>query len=397
MNGSLNGILVLDLTWILSGPYCTMILGDQGAEIIKIERPGIGDGARGTGPFVNDDSAYFMNLNRNKLGLTLDLSTEEGKSIFLRLADCADVVVENFRPGTMKSLGLDHSSLMKRNPQLIYCAISGFGMNGPYGNRSALDAIVQGMGGIMSITGDEGGDPVRIGSSIGDITAGLYATIGILSALHERASSNLGQLIDLSMLDCQVSIQENAIGRFLATGEVPVALGTRHPSATPFQAFPTIDGWIVIAIFGGASPHWPLLCSALNHVELIDDQRFESSWERTLNRDQLIPLMSEVLRTKTTQDWLDELVPLGIPCGPVNSIDQVINDPQVEFREMIVERKHDRLGTWKYVNTPIKMSRSQGGIYRNPPDLGGDSREILTRLLGLSNDEIDNLENNGII
>ena len=397
MNGSLSGILVLDLTWILSGPYCTMILGDQGAEIIKIERPGIGDGARGTGPFVNDDSAYFMSLNRNKHGLTLDLTTEAGKSIFLRLAEIADVVVENFRPGTMKKLGLDHSVLMERNPQLIYCSISGFGMNGPYGNRSALDAIVQGMGGIMSITGNEGGDPVRIGSSVGDITAGLYAVIGILSALHERTSSNMGQLIDLSMLDCQVALQENAIGRFLATGEIPVPLGTRHPSATPFQAFETNDGWIVIAIFGGASPHWPLLCSALNHVELIDDERFQSSWDRTQNRDELIPIMSDVLRNKTTQEWLDELVPLGIPCGPVNSIDQVISDPQVNFREMIVERDHDRLGTWKFINTPIKMSRTPGGIYKNPPDLGGDSRDVLHKLLNLSNDEIDDLENKGII
>jgi len=397
MNGSLNGILVLDLTWILSGPYCTMILGDQGAEIIKIERPGIGDGARGTGPFINDDSVYFMNLNRNKFGLTLDLSTKDGRSIFLKLVDLADVVIENFRPGTMDSLGIGYSVLIERNPRLIYCAISGFAIGGPYGNRSALDIIVQAMGGIMSITGDEGGDPVRVGSSIGDITAGLYAAIGILSALHERTSSNLGQLIDLSMLDCQVAIQENAIGRFLATGVVPEALGTRHPSATPFQAFPTSDGWIVIAIFGGASSHWPLLCSALNHVELIDDQRFESSWERTANKSQLIPLMADALKTKTTQDWLNELVPLGIPCGPVNSIDQVINDPQINFREMIVERDHDRLGTWKFVNTPIKMSRSQGGIHRNSPDLGGDSREILNRLLGLSNDEIDNLKNNGII
>jgi CoA:oxalate CoA-transferase len=313
-----------------------MVLADQGAEVIKVERPGIGDGARGTGPFVDGESAYFMSLNRNKKSITLDLAQPRGKELFLGLASHADVVVENFTPGVMHRLGLDYPTLQEQNPRLVYCAISGFGATGPYAGRPALDIIVQAMGGIMSITGEPGRGPVRVGASIGDIVAGLFAATGICAALHERAQSGQGQMLDLSMLDAQVALLENAFARYFATGEVPGPLGTRHPAATPFQAFPTRDGWLVVAIFGGASTHWPLFCAAIGHPELIDDPRFQTSWDRTQQLGVLEPLISEALRQRTTEEWLEDLVPMGVPCAPVIRVDLAAADRQVALREMVV-------------------------------------------------------------
>ncbi|MBI4233833.1 MAG: CoA transferase [Chloroflexi bacterium] len=397
MAAPLEGVLVLDLSWILSGPFCTMILGDLGAEVIKVERPGVGDGARGTGPFVDGDSAYFMSINRNKKSVTLNLGVPRGRELFLGLVKKADVVVENFTPGTMKRLGLDYEVLSGVNAALIYCAISGFGQTGPYADRPALDIIVQAMGGVMSITGEPGGPPVRPGTSMGDITAGLFAAIGICSALYERNRSGRGQMLDLSMLDSQVAVLENAFARYFATGEVPRALGTRHPAATPFQAFPTRDGWMVVAIFGGNPTHWPLFCAAIGRVELIDDPRFQTSWSRTQHVDILEPIIREAMRQRTTMEWLGELLPQGIPCGPVSSVDQVASDPQVLYRRMFVELPHKRLGTWRYVNTPIKHSRTPGGVRQQPPDLGEHTEEVLSRFLGLSPQEVEAMRREGVV
>ncbi|KKL56322.1 hypothetical protein LCGC14_2246550, partial [marine sediment metagenome] len=261
--GPLSGVIVLDLTWVLAGPFGSEILCDLGAEVIKVERPPFGDVARTTGPHIKNESGYFFSVNRGKKSICLDLKRPAGKDIFLRLAEKADMVMENFTPGTMESLGLSYETLSARNPRLIYAATSGFGQTGPDRLRPALDIVVQGMGGIMSITGEPGGPPVRPGISLGDIAAGLYTAIGILAALQEREKSGRGQMIDISMLDCQIAILENAFMRYFATGETPGPIGTRHPLATPFQAFPTKDGWIVLALSWGVPNQWELLCATI--------------------------------------------------------------------------------------------------------------------------------------
>ena len=402
MPGPMEGIRILDLSWILSGPYCTMVLADLGAEVIKIERPGVGDGARGTGPFVprldgEEESAYFGSLNRNKKGVSLDLTHERGKALFLDLAAQADVVVENFTPGTMKRLGLDYDVLRERNPRLVYCAISGFGQTGPYAQRPALDIIVQAMGGVMSITGEPGGNPVRVGTSIGDIVAGLFAAVGICAALRERESSGQGQMLDISMLDCQVSILENAFARLFATGEAPGPLGTRHPAATPFQAFPTSDGWLVVAIFGGSEAQWHLFCAAIGHAEWIDDPRFQTAPDRTAHIDLLEPAITAAMAQRTTQEWLDELLPMGVPCGPVNNLAQVAQDPQVRHREMLATLPHRRTGTWTHVGSPLKLSRTPAGIRSDPPELGEHTGDVLERYLGLSSQEVAELARQEVV
>ena len=402
MPGPMEGIRILDLSWILSGPYCTMVLADLGAEVIKIERPGVGDGARGTGPFVRrldgeEESAYFGSLNRNKKGVTLNLTDDRGKALFLDLAAKADVVVENFTPGTMKRLGLDYAVLRERNPGLVYCAISGFGQTGPYAQRPALDIIVQAMGGVMSITGEPGGNPVRVGTSIGDIVAGLFAAVGICAALRERESSGQGQMLDISMLDCQVAILENAFARLFATGEAPGPLGTRHPAATPFQAFPTKDGWLVVAIFGGSEAQWHLFCAAIGHTEWIDDPRFQTAPDRTQHIDFLEPAITAAMAQRTTQEWLDELLPMGVPCGPVNNLAQVAQDPQVLHREMLATLPHRRAGTWTHVGSPLKLSRTPARITTDPPELGEHTGEVLERYLGLGSQDVAELARNEVV
>ena len=289
MAGPLEGIRILDLTWVLSGPFATMVLGDLGAEVIKIERLKVGDIARGNGPFVNGVSTYFLSLNRGKKSVTLNLASQQGKEIFLDLVKQVDVVMENFVPGTMKKLGLDYDVLKEVNPRLVFASCSGFGQTGPYANKPALDIVVQSMGGIVSTTGEAGRPPVKPGASIGDITAGLFLAVSILAALQERHRSGEGQMIDISMLDCQLALQENAFVRYLATGEVPQRLGTRHPVFTPFQIFPTRDGYIAIATMGGAQDQWPIFCATIGRLDIIDDKRFETGWLRSENYEILEP------------------------------------------------------------------------------------------------------------
>ena len=393
----LEGTRVLDLTHVLAGPFAAMILADLGAEVIKVEQPDIGDRSRSSGPFIDGESSYFMSVNRGKLGFSIDLSKPRGKDLFLQLVDNSDVVLENFAPGTMQRLGLDFSVLGDRNSAIIYAAISGFGQDGPYSSKPALDVVVQGMGGILSITGEPGGPPIRPGVSQGDITAGLFAVIGILSALQERTRSGLGQMVDIGMLDCQVTIQENAFARYFATGEVPTPLGTRHPVTAPFQAFPTKDGYITIALIEGRKERWPLLCSAIDRVDLIDDPRFDTGWTRSQNHHELEPILGEALMKKTSQEWLEALEALGIACGPVNTIDKVAQDPQVKHREMIKEFNHSRLGRVKAVNTPVKLSRTATGNDSSSPDLGEHTDELLKDLLGMDEQEISSLREEGVI
>ena len=397
MPGPLDGITVLDLTRILAGPFCTMTLGDLGAEIIKIEHPNGGDPARGNGPFVEGYSSYFLSVNRGKRSVTLDLHTSRGVELLRRLAEKADVLVENFRPGTMDRFGVGPEELMRRAPGLIYCSISGFGQTGPYANLPALDIIVQGMGGIMSITGEPGGPPVRPGTSIGDIAGGLYGAVGVLSALVERAVSGKGQHVDIGMLDCQLAIQENALARFFATGEVPGPIGTRHPIATPFQAFEAADGWVVVAVFGGLNDRWPLFCAVIDRVDLVDDPDYETGWTRTQHYDRLAPVLNEALRARTVDDWVARFREVGIPCGPLNRIDQVAADPQVAARGMIVEAQGPGGVKLKVVASPIKLSRTTLPVPRVSPGLGDDTAWALGSLLGVDDAEIEALRREGVV
>ena len=393
----LEGIRVLDLTWVLSGPYATMILCDLGAEVIKIERPIVGDIGRGNGPHVNGVSTYFLSLNRGKKSIILNLVSPEGKELFLRLVKQADIVVSNYVPGTMEKLGIGYDIVKKHNPRIIYAMCSGFGQNGPYKNKPALDVIVQAMGGIISITGETGRPPVRPGVSLGDITAGLYMTIAILAALQERSVSGQGQMIDISMLDCQVALQENAFVRYLTTGEIPKPLGTRHPVFTPFQVFPTKDGYVAVATMGGVQDQWPIFCTIIGRTDIIDDKRFETGWLRSKNNDVLEPILNEAMGKKSTREWIEEFEAASLACGPVNTIDKVAADPQIKSRDMIVGVHHQTGGYFKIVNNPIKFSRTPCVVERASLGLGDNTEEVLKGLLSFSDQEIDKMRSSGVI
>lgn len=394
MNLPLEGIKVLDLTRVLAGPYATMILGDLGADIIKIEMPVKGDDARHFGPYVKDESAYFMSLNRNKRSITLNLKHQKGKELFLKMVKKADIVVENYRPGTMEKLGLGYDVLSEINPSIIYAATSGYGHTGPYSKRAAYDAVVQAMGGIMSITGEKGGKPTRVGSSIGDITAGLFTAIGILAALNNRNQTGKGQKVDVAMLDCQVAILENAIARYVVTGEVPKPGGNRHPSIVPFEPFETSNGEIMVA--AGNDALWAAFCKVIGREELIEDERFKTNPLRNENYDELRPLIADPMKEKTTEEWQHLLDQAGIPNGPINTIDKVIEDPQVLAREMIVEIDHPVAGKLKVPGIPIKFSRTPGKIRRTTPLLGEHTDEILKELLDMDSEEIQRLKNENV-
>ncbi len=395
MTGPLKGIRVLDLTRILAGPYATMILRDLGAEVVKIEQPGSGDEARDFGPFKNDFSLYFMSVNRGKKSVTLNLKAPRGKELFLKLVKQSDILVENFRPGTMEKLGLDYESLKTHHPSLLYAACSGFGQTGPYAMRGAYDMIIQGMGGIISITGEPDRPPVRVGTSIGDITSALFTAIGILSALRHRDQTSKGQLIDVGMLDCQVAILENAMVRYFSTGDIPRPLGRRHPAITPFEIFESADGYVVIAI--GNNELWRKFCEHVNRPELINDERFHTNALRTENHESLFPILAEIMRGRTTEAWVEALEAIGVPCGPVNTVDKVANDPQVLARDMIAEVKHDTTGTVQIPGMPIKLSETPGQIDVPAPHLGEHTSEVLTGLLGLGMEEVNELKKDGVV
>ena len=395
--GPLDGIRVLDLTWVLAGPYAAMLLCDLGAEVVKVERPPYGDVARTTGPFVANESMYFQSVNRGKRSISIDLRSQRGRELFLQLVDEADVVMENFTPGKMAALGLGANDLLARNPRLIYASTSGFGQTGPLRDRPALDIIVQGMGGVMSITGYADGPPARPGTSIGDITAGLYTAVGILAALREREVSGRGQSLDISMLDCQIAILENAVARWYATGREPGRLGTRHPSATPFQAFPTADGWMVLALAWGVESQWELFCAELGLTELVGDERFDTSLKRTENHAALEPLLFEATRRQTTEHWVETLSVYGIPIGPLNTIGQAVAQPQIAHREMIAEVEHPAAGAVKMAASPLKLSRTPGRVRGPGPAFGADTAAVLEEWLDLDGAAVANLAEDGVV
>ena len=393
--GPLTDLRVLDVTRVLAGPFAGMVLADLGAEVIKVERPGQGDDARAFGPFTNGVSTYFASVNRGKKSLTLDLKQPAGRGLFLRLAQKADVVLENFRPGVMARLGLGCDVLRERNPRLVYAACSGFGQSGPYRDRPAYDAVIQAMGGIMSITGQEGGPAARVGASIADITAALCTVIGVLAALQARERSGEGQLVDVAMLDCQVGILENAIARYFASGVAPTRLGTRHPSITPFQAFDTADGQLVLAC--GNDRLWDTFCRVIGREEMLADERFASNALRTRHHAELEPLVAAVLRQRTTAEWLGELERAGIPCGPIHTIADLARDPQVAAREMIQEVIDPVAGPMHMAGVPIKLSATPGAIAGPAPALGQHTDELLRRHLGLDDAALTRLREQGVV
>jgi len=379
--GPLAGTLIVDLTRVLAGPFCTMVLCDLGARVIKVEVPGRGDDARHIGPFVGDESAYFMSLNRGKQSIALDLKDAADREVFERLLARADVLAENFRPGVLKRLGYGWESLRRRHPRLILASTSGFGQTGPYAEQPAYDIVVQAMGGVMSLTGHPGGPPTRVGTSAGDITAGLFTAIGIQAALLERERTGRGSHVDVAMLDAQVAVLENAIARCAATGEVPGPMGSRHPSIAPFEALPTRDGHIVVA--AGNDALFRALCRSVGRPELASEARFASNEQRRRNADALSAALAAALAAETSAHWLAELRRAGVPCGPLNDVSQVMSDPQVAARNMIVTLHSANGEEVKMAGNPIKLSEHDDpAVRRRAPDLDGDREAILAELEG---------------
>jgi len=385
-SGPLSGITILDLTRVLAGPYCTMVLCDLGARVIKVERPETGDDARQIGPFVRGESAYFMSLNRGKQSIALDLKADADREVFEALLERADVLVENFRPGTMEKLGFGWEALHGRHPRLIYAAASGFGHSGPYSERPAYDMVVQAMGGIMSLTGQPGGPATRVGTSVGDLSAGLFTAIGVSSALYEREKSGLGQKVDVAMLDCQVALLENAIARYQATGDVPGPIGSRHPSITPFGAFATRDRPIVIA--AGNDTLFAKLCACLGRPDLAERAEYASNHERTRNEEALRREIEAILVERDSESWRALFDESGIPCGPINDIAEVLADPQVRARNMLVRIEGDpgeaddpTRREMLIAGNPIKLSGSPDPASRGPvPRLDADRESLLAEL-----------------
>ena len=382
VEGPLNGVTVIDLTRVLAGPFCTMVLADLGARVIKVEMPNTGDDSRQYGPFVNGKSAYYMSLNRGKESVALNLKNDDDRGIFDALVAEADVLIENYRPGTMAKLGYDWDTLHARHPRLIYAAASGFGQTGPYAQRPAYDVIVQAMGGVMSMTGHPGMPPARVGTSVGDITAGLFSSIGINAALYHRATTGQGMYLDISMLDCQVAICENAIARYQATGKVPGPAGARNPSITPFESYATKDDFIVIA--AGNDALFAKLAETINRPDLAEDPRFDSNTTRTTNAAVLKDEMEAALAARSRDEWFGIFDEAGIPCGPINNIQNVVEDPQVNQRNMIVAAEDAVAGTVRMPGSPIKMSNFEDPSERSPSPELDEHRASLLSELGLA-------------
>lgn len=395
MAGPLQGIKVLDLTRVLAGPYCTMMLADMGAEVIKIERPDGGDDSRAYGPFVSSESAYFMSVNRGKKSVTLNLKAQEGRALLLEMVERVDVLVENFKPGVMKKLGLGYEELKQRNPRLIYAASSGFGQTGPYSSLPAYDLIIQGLGGVMSITGPDAATPTKVGTSIADILSGIFTCVGVLAALQNRERTGQGQMVDVGMLDCMVAILENAIARYATLGQVPQPLGNRHPSIAPFCTLPTRDGAINVAC--GNDELWRRYCELAGLGALLRDPRFATNPLRVQHWSELEQLLHETMRARTSAEWTALLRPAGVPVGPIQTIDQLMQDPHVLARDMLVELTHPVAGTVKVPGTPLKFSETAAQVSEPAPLLGQHNEAVLSGLLGRSLQEIARLKAEQVI
>jgi crotonobetainyl-CoA:carnitine CoA-transferase CaiB-like acyl-CoA transferase len=392
----LDGIRVLDLTRVLAGPYCTMLLADMGADVVKVERPGAGDDTRAFGPpFVNGESAYFMSINRNKRSLTLNLKEDKARQILRQLLETVDVVVENFRPGTMESFGFGYEAVHDFNPALVFCSISGYGHTGPDADLPGYDLIIQGEGGAASLTGDTEGPPYKVGNSQADIVAGMMAFQGILLALLARHQSGTGQKIDISMLDCQVAMLTYQAGIYFATGESPTRLGNQHPTITPYETYRCKDGFINLAC--GNDNMWRTFCRVIGQEEWTADLRFRTNADRVGHRRQLAALLEPVILQKTTQEWIDQLRQNGLPCGPIQTVGQVCEDPQVIARDMIVSLDHPTAGPIRVTGVPIKLSDTPGEVHSAPPTLGQHTTEVLGDWLQINATEAKALHQEGVV
>ncbi|MGQ0732450.1 MAG: CaiB/BaiF CoA transferase family protein, partial [Acidobacteriota bacterium] len=369
MPGPLTGVTVIDFTRVLSGPYCTMVLADLGARVLKIEHPERGDDTRHWGPpFIGAESAYFLSINRNKESVTVDFKQEAGKAILERLLRSADVLVENFRPGTLDAQGLGAEALCARFPRLIYCSVSGYGQTGPRRAEPGYDAVMQAEGGLMSITGDADGTPYRLGVAITDIVSGLFAAQGVTAALVARERTGRGQRVDIGMLDATAALLTYQAGNYFTTGEVPARMGNRHPTIVPYECFATSDGDFVIA--GGNDGIWRRLCHAVDLPELADDPRFRTNRDRRAHYDELRPLLARALSGRTRAEWARRLGEAGVPCGSVRGISEVLADPQLAARQMIAEVTHPTVGPAKVIGSPVKLSETPSSVRTAPPVLG---------------------------
>ena len=397
MVGPLRGVRVLDASRVLTGPFCSMILGDLGAEIIKIERPGSGDDTRQWGPpFIGNESAYFLSVNRNKKSVTLNLETQKGKETFYALAEKSDVLLENFRPGVAKKLGIDYSTIARKNARLIYCSISGFGQTGRYHERAGYDVVLQGMGGLMGVTGEQDRPPVRVGVAMSDIGAGMYAATAILSALLARERSGRGQAVDVALFDSTISWMTYMAGYYFATGKDPSRTGSAHPTIVPYQCFRTLDG-NYLTVAAGNDKLFRNLCKALGKEELIVDPRFTDNSQRIIHRQELVAMIEQVLLTKTRDDWIRILIQADVPTGPVYSMSELFSDPQVKDRKMLVEVEHAQLGKLKQIGIPMKFSDTEPEIRSSPPGLGEHTSEILRTLLGYDDERLRQMKEEGVI
>lgn len=379
MSGALETIKILDLSRVLAGPLCTMILGDLGAEVIKVEAPGGSDDTRKWGPpFQNGVSAYYLCANRNKKSLTVDLKSQEGVALIKSLVSESDVIINNFKTGTMKRLGLDYETLSEINPGIVYCSITGFGETGLYQSMPGYDFIIQAMSGLMSITGDEDSGPQKFGVAITDILTGLYACIGIQGALIERGRSGKGQQLDLSLYDTAVSSLVNIGSSYLMSGKIPTTLGNQHANIVPYQTFQTSDGEMVIAV--GNDQQYKALCHVLEKPEYATDLRFQTNPDRVVHRNELVPLLQEVFTTKATGYWQKKCNENNIPCGPIQNLEQVTNDQQLQARDMFIESEHPTAGSIQMIGSPLKLSRTPVTYRQHPPDAGEHTEEILADL-----------------
>jgi formyl-CoA transferase len=395
MARALDGIRIIDFSKALAGPYCTMLLADMGAEVIKVEMPGSGDDSRGWGPpFIEGESAYFLSINRNKKSITLNLKDNKAKEIALKIIEKADIVLESNRPGVMTKLGLDYETVKKINPGIIYCSISGFGQTGPYSKRPGFDQDIQGYGGIMGLTGEKGGGPLKVGIAVTDIATGMFAATGILTALYHRERTGQGQHVDASMLDGQVSWLTYQAGRYLASGNVPQRIGSAHPLIVPYQDFEASDGFINIA--AGNDNLWKKFCAVTALSDIADNPKFATNPKRVENRDEVVAIVSKKIKTKTMQEWLDILNDAGVPCGPIYTVDQIFKDPQVLAREMLVEVDHPKCGKIQVTGSPIKLSETPAEITTHPPMLGEHNSSILQEF-GFSEEDITKLKEDKVI
>ncbi len=392
----LSGIRVLDLSRILAGPYCTMILGDLGAEVIKVERPGVGDDTRTWGPpFAGGESAYYLCCNRNKKSVSVDLQNTRGVELIKEFAKVSDVLVENFTPGLMRRFGLDYETLRELNPRLIYCSISAYGQNGPYRDRPGYDMVLSAVGGLMWITGPQGGEPCKVGVAITDVVTGVYASGAITAALLWRERSGRGQYIDASLLDAQVAALANIASNYLVAGKEAQRWGTAHESIIPYQVFRTKDHPIAIAIAN--QKLWVNFCKLIGKEEWIDDPRFESNPKRVENREVMLPLVAEVMATKTCDEWVDLFVEASVPCGPVNNMQRLFADPQIRHRGMVAEVPHPTIGTLRLTGIPIKYSETPSAVRLPPPLLGEHTEEVLTDVLAYPPEKINALRQQGVV